>query len=54
MIRVSWLSNDNVIITKVCDKNISLKGFSESLTNEEFSSFKERFKYGFQISVETI
>ena len=54
MIQVSWLTNDNNIITKVCDKDISLLAFTESLSDEEFSSFKKRFKYGFQISVEII
>lgn len=55
MIRVAWLSLDGKdIITKVRNKDISLPAFKESLTDEEFYSFKQRFKYGFQISIETI
>jgi hypothetical protein len=55
MIKVSWKgTDDDSIFEKECDSKITLRNFIESLNNEELSSFKQRFKYGFQIKIETI
>jgi len=53
VLKVSW-KTDDYIYEKIVDSKILLKDFIESLNGKELSSFKEKFKYGFQIKVETI
>ena len=52
MLKVTWIGTDGSLVQKICDSKILLMDFVESLNDEEFSSFKQRFKYGFKIKVE--